>query len=126
MWPLGSNCLLEDIEDVQYLNYLCDNYGMDTITFGGTIAFTMECLEKGILRKQDLDGIELRFGNFEAIKMILKKIAYQEGIGKLLAEGSRSMAERLGKKSEVFAIHVKGLEFSAYECRGHLLCFFPL
>lgn len=115
---LGSNCLLEDIEDVQYLNYLCDNYGMDTITFGGTIAFTMECLEKGILRKEDLDGIELRFGNFEAIKMILKKIAYQEGIGKLLAEGSRSMAERLGKKSEVFAIHVKGLEFSAYECRG--------
>jgi aldehyde:ferredoxin oxidoreductase len=115
---LGSNCLLEDIEDVQYLNYLCDNYGMDTITFGGTIAFTMECLEKGILKKEDLDGIELRFGNFEAIKMILKKIAYQEGIGKLLAEGSRSMAERLGKKSEVFAIHVKGLEFSAYECRG--------
>lgn len=115
---LGSNLLLEDIEEVQYLNYLCDDYGMDTIAFGGTVAFVMECVEKGILRRETLDGIDLRFGNFEAVKAILKKIAYQEGIGRMLSEGSRAMAERLGQKSEVFSIHVKGLEFSAYECRG--------
>lgn len=115
---LGSNLLLEDIEEVQYLNYLCDDYGMDTIAFGGTVAFVMECVEKGILRRETLDGIDLRFGNFEAVKAILEKIAYQEGIGRMLSEGSRAMAERLGQKSEVFSIHVKGLEFSAYECRG--------
>jgi len=115
---LGSNLLLEDIEDVQYLNTLCDDYGMDTIAIGGTIAFAMECLEKGILKKEDFDGIDLRFGNLEAIKAILKKIAYQEGIGRKLAQGSKSMAKELGRNSESFAIHVKGLEFSAYECRG--------
>ncbi|NWG01469.1 MAG: aldehyde ferredoxin oxidoreductase family protein [Syntrophaceae bacterium] len=115
---LGSNLLLDDIEEVQYLNTLCDDYGMDTIAFGGTVAFTMECIEKGILKQSDLDGIDLRFGNFEAIQTILKKIAYQEGIGKILAEGSKAMAERLGQKSEHFAIQVKGLDFSAYECRG--------
>jgi len=115
---LGSNCLLDDIEDVQYLNYLCDNYGMDTIAFGGTVAFAMECLEKGILKKEELDGIDLGFGNLEAIKAILKKTADQDGIGRLLAEGSKSMAEKLGKRSDAFAMHVKGLEFSAYECRG--------
>jgi len=115
---LGSNLLIEDIEQVQYLNTLCDDYGVDTIAFGGTVAFAMECVEKGILKKEDLDGIDLRFGNFEAVRTVLSKTAYKEGIGKFLAEGSKSMAERLGQKSEVFAIQVKGLEFSAYECRG--------
>lgn len=115
---LGSNLLLDDIEDVQYLNYLCDDYGMDTIAAGGTVAFAMECSERGILKEKDLEGIDLRFGNVEAIKQALKKIAYQEGIGRRMAEGSKSMAKRLGGKSEAFAMHVKGLEFSAYECRG--------
>lgn len=77
---LGSNCLLEDIEEVQYLNYLCDDYGMGTIALGGTVSFAMECVEKGILKREDLDGIDLRFGNIEAIKAIIKKIAYQEGV----------------------------------------------
>jgi aldehyde:ferredoxin oxidoreductase len=115
---LGSNVLLKDIEEVQYLNYLCDDYGIDTITAGGTIAFAMECMEKGILKKKDLDGIDLRFGELDAIVTILKKIAYQEGAGKELAKGSRALASQLGQQSERFAFHVKGLEFSAYECRG--------
>lgn len=116
---LGSNCLVEDIEDVQYLNYLCDDLGMDTIAAGGIIAFAMECVEKGVLNKSQLDGIDLSFGNVEAMKTILKKIAYREGnLGSLMAEGTRAMAQKLGKKSERYAMHVKGLEFSAYECRG--------
>lgn len=115
---LGSNLLLEDIEDVQYLNYLCDDYGMDTIAVGGTIAFAMECYEKGILKREELDGIDLRFGNVKAVEAILKKTAYQEGIGKVMAEGSRALSKRLGQNSEAFAMHIKGLEFSAYECRG--------
>jgi aldehyde:ferredoxin oxidoreductase len=115
---LGSNCLVDDIEDVQYLNYLCDDLGMDTIAAGGTIGFAMECVEKGILQKEQLDGIDLRFGNVEAIQAILEKIANQEGIGKWMAEGSRPLAKKLGQKSERYAMQVKGLEFSAYECRG--------
>jgi aldehyde:ferredoxin oxidoreductase len=115
---LGSNCLVDDIEDVQYLNYLCDDLGMDTIAVGGTLAFAMECLEKGVLKKSDLDGIDLRFGNVAAMQAIIKKIAYGEGIGKMMGEGSRVMARKLGQKSERYAMQVKGLEFSAYECRG--------
>jgi aldehyde:ferredoxin oxidoreductase len=115
---LGSNLLLEDIEDVQYLNTLCDDYGMDTIAVGGTIGFAMECYERGILKREDLDGVDLQFGNTEAIEAMIKRIAYQEGVGKMFAEGSRSMARKLGQDSEEFAMQVKGLEFSAYECRG--------
>jgi len=115
---MGSNCLVEDMEDVQYLNFLCDDYGLDTIAAGGTIAFAMECMEKGVLRKEELDGIDLRFGNVEAMKAILKKIAYGEGVGKMMGEGSRSMAQKLDPKSARYAMQVKGLEFSAYECRG--------
>ncbi len=115
---LGSNCLVDDIEDVQYLNYLCDDLGVDTIAAGGTLSFVMECFENGILKKEQLDGIDLRFGNVEAIQAVLKKIAYQEGIGKMMAEGSRALAKKLGQKSERYAMQVKGLEFSAYECRG--------
>ncbi len=115
---LGSNCLVDDIEDVQYLNYLCDDLGMDTIAVGGTLAFAMECLEKGVLKKSDLDGIDLRFGNVEAMKAIIKKIAYGEGVGRMMGEGSRAMAQKLGQESIKYAMQVKGLEFSAYECRG--------
>lgn len=115
---LGSNCLLENIEDIQYINYLCDDLGMDTISAGGTIAFAMECLEKGILKKEQIEGINLGFGNSNAIKDILYKIAYGEGIGQLLSMGSRAMALQLGQGSEKFAMQIKGLELSAYECRG--------
>jgi len=115
---LGSNCLVDDIEDVQYLNYLCDDLGMDTIAAGGTIGFAMECVQKGVLKKAELDGVDLRFGNVEAIKAILEKIAYREGVGKMMGEGSRPLAKKLGQKSERYAMQVKGLEFSAYECRG--------
>ena len=115
---LGSNCLVDNIEDVQYLNYICDDLGMDTITAGGTISFAMECFERGILKKEQLDGIDLRFGNVVAMEAVLKKIAHQEGIGRMMAAGSRPLAQKLGQKTERYAMQVKGLEFSAYECRG--------
>ncbi len=115
---LGANCLVDDIEDVQYLNYLCDDLGMDTISAGGTIAFAMECVERGLLKNEHLEGIDLRFGNVKAIETILKKIANREGIGNMLSKGSRAMAKKLGQDSERFAMQIKGLELSAYECRG--------
>ena len=114
----GGSCFLKDIEDVQYANYLCDNYGMDIISTAGTIAFAMECYEKGIINKKDTDGIELKFGNFDAVVKIIKKIAYKEGIGEFLSEGCRNMSEKIGKGSGKFAMHIKGLESSAHECRG--------
>jgi len=114
----GGGCFLKNIEDVQYANYLCDNYGMDIISTAGTIAFAMECYEKDIITKKDTDGIELKFGNFNAIVKIIKKIAYKEGIGEFLSEGCRNMSEKLGKGSGKFAMHIKGLESSAHECRG--------
>jgi aldehyde:ferredoxin oxidoreductase len=115
---LGSNCCIRDIEHIQYLNYLCDDFGMDTISAGGTIAFAMECHERGILTLKDLDGVELRFGNPNAMEVMIRKIGYREGVGNLLAEGSRAMAKKLGCSSEGFAMQVKGMEMSAYECRG--------
>jgi len=114
----GGSCFLKDIEDVQYINYLCDNYGMDIISTAGTIAFAMECYERGIITEKDTHGIELKFGNFDAIVKIIKKIAYREGIGELLSEGCQNMSEKLGKDSKKFAMHIKGLEFSAHESRG--------
>lgn len=114
----GGSCFLRDIEEGQYANYLCDNYGMDIISTAGTIAFAMECYERGIITKKETEGIELKFGNFDAAVKIIKKIAYKEGIGGLLLEGCRNMSEKLGKDSEKFAMHIKGLEFSAHESRG--------
>jgi len=115
---IGSNLLVDNIHDVQYLNYLCDEYGFDSISAGGTIGFVMECYEKGLLQKDDLNGVDLSFGNVDAIITILKKIAYREGIGNLMAEGTRKMAEKMGPSTQPFAMEIKGLELSAYECRG--------
>lgn len=115
---VGGNCALEDIKDVAYANYLCDEYGLDTISAGAVIGFAMECFEKGILTEKDTGGIEARFGSVEAFAELARKIAFREGIGDVLAEGVKRAAERLGGGSERFAIQVKGLEWSGYESRG--------
>jgi aldehyde:ferredoxin oxidoreductase len=99
-------------------HYLCNDYGLDTISTGATIAFAMECYEKGILTKSDTDGLELEFGNADVVIELIHKIAKREGIGDLLAEGTRRMAQKLDKGSEKFAIHVKGLELPAYDSRA--------
>ncbi len=98
---LGSNCLVDNIEDVQYLNYICDDLGMDTITAGGTISFAMECFERGILKKEQLDGIDLRFGNVAAMGAVLKKIAHQEGIGRMMAAGRVPWPKNWGRRPSV-------------------------
>jgi aldehyde:ferredoxin oxidoreductase len=115
---LGSNCALPTIEDVVYANYLCDNLGMDTISTGSVVAFAIECYEKGILTKEDLGGLELKFGNKEAAFKLMEMIAKREGLGDILAEGVKKASEKLGGGSESFAMHVKGLEISAYDHRA--------
>jgi len=99
-------------------NRICDDYGIDTITAGSSIAFAMELYEKGILSTQDADGLDLTWGNHQAVIELLKKIVAREGIGDMLAEGTRRAAQHIGKGSEQYAMQVKGLEISGYDPRG--------
>jgi len=115
---LGAMCDNSDLESITMANYLCNDYGLDTISCGSTIAFTMECFERGILTKEDAGGLEINFGDSEMIIELVRKIAKREGVGDLLAEGTRIMAQRLGQDSERFAMHVKGLELPAYDSRA--------
>jgi aldehyde:ferredoxin oxidoreductase len=103
-------------------NYLCNEYGLDTISTGSTIAFAMECYEKGILNRAETKGLEINFGDAELILDLIDKIAHRQGIGDLLAEGSKVMSERLGQGSDLFAMHVKGLELPAYDPRAAKIC----
>ncbi|MFX0205047.1 MAG: aldehyde ferredoxin oxidoreductase family protein [Candidatus Hodarchaeota archaeon] len=114
----GSMCGIDNLEAITYAHFLCNEYGIDTISAGGTIAFAMECYEKGLLTKEDTDGLELKFGESDVLIELVHKIAKREGIGDLLAEGSKFMSEKIGKGSERFAMHVKGLELPAYDSRA--------
>lgn len=114
---LGSDCGVGDLKAVSKANELCSIYTLDTISAGSTIAFAMECFEKGLLTTKDTGGIELRFGNADAMLRMVELIARQEGFGKLLAEGSARMARKIGGGSEAFAMAVKGLEAGMHEPR---------
>ncbi len=115
---LGPMCDISDLEAITYANNLCNEYGLDTISTGSTIAFAMECFEKGILTPEETEGLEITFGEADVVVELIHKIARREGIGNLLAEGTRRMAEKLGRGSEAFAMNVKGLELPAYDCRA--------
>jgi aldehyde:ferredoxin oxidoreductase len=114
---LGSCCGVEDEEALCKGNELCQRYSLDTISTGVTIAFAMECFEKGLITKEDTGGIDLVFGNGEAMVKMVDLIGKREGIGDLLAEGCMRMAEKLGKGSEKYAVHVKGQEIPMHEAR---------
>jgi aldehyde:ferredoxin oxidoreductase len=96
---------------------LCDELGIDTISAGVVIGWAIECYQKGILTRDDV-GREIDFSDLAAVAFLLKKIARRDGIGDLLAEGVKVASEKVGNGSEKFAIHVKGLEWSGYECRN--------
>lgn len=113
LFALGPLCSIDDPETVLAASRTCDDLGLDTISAGGTIAFAMECAERGLL-----DEPWLRFGDGESLLTALNQIATGEGIGKLLAEGSRRMALRIGHDTIDFAPQVKGLEIPGYDPRG--------
>jgi len=115
---LGVSCGYADLDALAYANFLCDYYGLDTISTGGVIAFAMECYERGILSKEDVGGLELKFGNYEAVHKLIELISFRKGIGDILAEGVKRAAEKIGKGAERYAIHVKGLETPAWGVRG--------
>lgn len=112
---LGSNLLNADLEVIMLANYLCNDYGMDTISTGVTIAFAIECAEKGLIRKEEL-GVE--WGDGEGIIKLISKIAKREGIGNLLANGVKASSEFLNGGAKSFAIHVKGLEVPMHDPRA--------
>ena len=114
---LGSNCGVSNIVAVAKGNELCNKYGLDTISTGATIAFAMECYENGIINQKDTGGAELRFGNADAMLEMVELIAKREGIGDILAEGSKIASHRFGKGAEKFAIQVKGLEMGMHDGR---------
>jgi len=114
----GCMCDIHNLEAITYAHLLCNDYGLDVISAGSTIAFAMECYEKGVLTKKDTDGLELKFGDPDVMIKLVHKIAKREGIGNLLAEGTKIMSEKLGKRTERFAMHVKGLEMPCYDPRA--------
>ena len=114
---LGSNCGVTDVYAVTKASERCNALGLDTISVGGTIAFAMECFEEGLLTPEDTGGLDLRFGNAEAMLELLELIAARQGIGDLLAEGTKRAAERIGDGAERFALHVKGQELPYHDPR---------
>jgi aldehyde:ferredoxin oxidoreductase len=117
LFALGPLCGIADRDVVLEAARLCDHLGLDTISAGATVAFAMECAEKGLLEAPDLRTAPLRFGNGAALLELLPRIASRRGIGDLLAEGTRLAAARIGGGAPDFAPHVKGLELPGYEPR---------
>ena len=110
----GSYCGVKDLESVALANQLCNMYGLDTISCGAVIAFAMECYEKGVLKEEDLDGIGLSFADSQSMLEMIRKIAYREGIGNLLAEGTNEYAKHLGGAALELDMSVKGQELPAH------------
>ena len=114
----GSNCGVDDLRAIAKANELCNLYTLDTISTSATIAFAMECFEHGLLTLEQTQGLDLRFGNADAMLEAIHLIAQRRGIGQLLAEGSRRAADVIGGEAPLIAIHVKGQELSMHDPRG--------
>ena len=119
VYALGTNLGFCDVEPIAILNYFADEYGLDTISLGGTLGWLLEALERGILTKDDVDGLEPKWGDLEGLVEAIRKIALREGkLGELLADGVKEAVEKIGGRGIEFAIHVKGLTLPAYDARG--------
>ena len=111
---LGSYCGVTNLETIVLANQLCNMYGIDTISCGGTIAFAMECYEKGLIGKDTTGGLELNFGNQEVLLRLIEMIAKREGFGDMLAEGSSRAARKIGGEALELTMSVKGKELPAH------------
>ncbi len=114
----GSRCGISNVEALLYAHHLCNLYGMDTISCGAVIAWAMECYQRGILTKKDTGGLELKWGNHAAMVKLTRMIAFRKGFGNLLAEGSYRAAQKLGRGSKRYVMHVKHQEIAAQDGRG--------
>ena len=111
----GTMMLNADVNALQYVNHLCNQYGIDTISAGATVAFAMECYEHGLITKEQTGGIELTWGNTDAIISFLELLGRREGIGELFADGVKPALEKLGPDAEPFAMEVGGEELPMHD-----------
>ncbi len=116
IYSLGSMVGIKNPDFIIHVDKLCDELGLDTISAGVATAMAMELYEREILT--NTDGLDLRFGNEEAVIDFLRQLAYREGIGKIFADGTKKASEHLGSETEYYSIDVKGLELPAYDVRG--------
>ena len=116
---MGSNLGMKCIEDIAFLNERCNELGMDTISLGGVLGFAIEAYEKGVITKKDIDRNDIGWGKAEELARLIDDIANRKGkVADVLAEGVKRAAEKLGKNSDSFAVHAKGLEIPGYDPRG--------
>lgn len=118
IWAFTGPIAKADLGITVAADKLCDDLGLDTISAGGVIAMAYELFEAGAITEKDTDGLRLVYGDDGPVLPLLRKIAFREGIGDLLAEGTKRMEERLGPAAAGMAMHVKGLEFPAYDPRA--------
>ncbi len=114
----GSNLMTDSLQTVIQANLRCDTLGLDTISMGNVIGFVMECFEKGLLTASQTEGLELTFGNDAAVLRAIELTARRQGFGEIMSRGVRAVAAQVGQGSARFAMHVKGLEYPAYDPRG--------
>lgn len=117
IYGFGSICEVDNIEALCKADELCDHYGIDLISTALSIAWAMECYEKGIFTKKDTDGIDLRFGNTDGMLKMIEKIGKREGLGALLAKGTRDASKTVGRDTIRFSVQNKGLEWPGHTCR---------
>jgi aldehyde:ferredoxin oxidoreductase len=114
LFSFGSSCGIDNLAAVAYANQLCNMYGMDTLSCGATIAWAMDCFERGLIGTEDTGGLELRFGNVAAMVQLVEAIAHRTGFGDLLAEGSARAAEKIGRGTANLVVAVKRQEMPAH------------
>ena len=112
----GPNLLVDDLSAITLLGELCDRYGMDTISMGNTIGLAFYLYEQGVIKSEDVGGLELKWGNVDAIEKLIHLTAKREGIGDVLAQGSRFLGRTFGAEEE--AVQVNGLEVAYHDPRG--------
>ncbi len=117
LWALGPYCGVNQLDAIVKATELCYYYGLDAQSVGVTVGFLMDCHEKGVLTHDDLGGLDMHFGNAEALLTLIEKIGKREGIGDKFADGVKVAAEKVGKDSHKFAAHIKGLEITGYDLR---------
>lgn len=118
VYSFGSGVGIGEADPIIAADRLADELGLDSISAGVTISFAMELYERGILTLKDTDGIDLRFGNDAAMIQVLRKMAFRDGLGDILADGSLAAARKIGKDTEKYAMQIKGLELPGYDVRG--------
>jgi aldehyde:ferredoxin oxidoreductase len=111
----GSNLLNDDLASIVKVNEICNDLGMDTITVGATVAYAIECYENGLITRQQTDGLDLKWGNAEAIVALTEKIGRREGFGNALADGVWAAWKKLGRIGTEYAVHIQGEEIPAHD-----------